>query len=266
MVRTAKLVGQSIIAYLQKKGYPEVALEAAKALDDRGCWERLGEAALLQGHHQVVEMCYQRTKNFDKLTFLYLITGNLAKLRKMMKIAEIRKDMSGHYQGALYLGDVSERVRILKNCGQKSLAYLTAATHGMDEEAEALKETFDLEKETVDPNAQLLQPPPPINPLDTNWPLLTVSKGFFEGAIAAKGKAGQMAADLDMEAPGGEGWGQDAELQLDEDGFMDAQDGLGDDGGLVKEEGGGWEVEEDLDLPPELDMPSGVGGGAGEGF
>ena len=31
----------------------------------------------------------------------------------------------------------------------ESLAYLTAATHGMDEEAEALKETFDLEKETV---------------------------------------------------------------------------------------------------------------------
>ena len=25
-----------------------------------------------------------------------------------------------------------------------------------------------------------------------------------------------MAADLDMEAPGGEGWGEDAELQLDE--------------------------------------------------
>ena len=64
----------------------QVALEAAKALDERSCWERLGEAALLQGHHQVVEMCYQRTKNFDKLTFLYLITGNLAKLRKMMKI------------------------------------------------------------------------------------------------------------------------------------------------------------------------------------
>uniref|UniRef100_A0A8C7RB55 Coatomer subunit alpha n=1 Tax=Oncorhynchus mykiss TaxID=8022 RepID=A0A8C7RB55_ONCMY len=292
MVRNAKLVGQSIISYLQKKGYPEVALhfvkdektrftlalecgnievalEAAKALDERGCWERLGEAALLQGHHQVVEMCYQRTKNFDKLTFLYLITGNLAKLRKMMKIAEIRKDMSGHYQGALYLGDVSERVRILKNCGQKSLAYLTAATHGMDEEAESLKETFDLEKETVpevDLNAQLLQPPPPINPLDTNWPLLTVSKGFFEGAIAAKGKAGQMAADMDVDAPGGEGWGEDAELQLDEDGFMDAQDGLGEEGGAAKEEGGGWEVEEDLDLPPELELSAGSGGGAEDGF
>lgn len=31
--------------------------------------------------------------------------------------------MSGHYQAALYLGDVSERVRILKNCGQSELKY-----------------------------------------------------------------------------------------------------------------------------------------------
>lgn len=35
------------------------------------------------------------------------------------------------------------------------------------------------------------------------------------------------------------------------DGFMDAQEGLGDEG-VGKEDGGGWEVEEDLDLPPEL--------------
>lgn len=31
----------------------------------------------------------------------------------------------------------------------------------------------------VDPNAQLLMPPTPIL-RDNNWPLLTVSKGFFE--------------------------------------------------------------------------------------
>uniref|UniRef100_A0A8B9L4E3 Coatomer alpha subunit C-terminal domain-containing protein n=1 Tax=Astyanax mexicanus TaxID=7994 RepID=A0A8B9L4E3_ASTMX len=100
-----------------------------------------------------------------------------------------------------------------------------------------------------------------------NWQSRTFSKGFFEGAIAAKGRAGQMAADLDMDAPGGEGWGEDAELHLDENSFMDAQDGLGDDVGVGKEEGGGWEVEEDLDLPPELDVPAGAGGGAeGEGF
>uniref|UniRef100_A0A8C2ZGW6 COPI coat complex subunit alpha n=1 Tax=Cyclopterus lumpus TaxID=8103 RepID=A0A8C2ZGW6_CYCLU len=87
----------------------------------------------------------------------------------------------------------------------------------------------------------------------------------MRSSIAAKGKAGQMAADPDMEAPGGEGWGDDAELQLDEDGFMDAQEGSGEEGG-IKEEGGGWEVEEDLDLPPELDLPSGAGGGSEDGF
>jgi coatomer subunit alpha len=77
MVRNAKLVGQSIIAYLQQKGYPEVALhfvkdektrfglalecgnievalEAARALDDKSCWEQLGNAALMQGNHQVL--------------------------------------------------------------------------------------------------------------------------------------------------------------------------------------------------------------------
>ena len=32
--------------------------------------------------------------------------------------AEIRKDTSGQFQNALYLGDVSERVKILKGCGQ----------------------------------------------------------------------------------------------------------------------------------------------------
>uniref|UniRef100_A0A8C5IR19 Coatomer protein complex subunit alpha n=1 Tax=Junco hyemalis TaxID=40217 RepID=A0A8C5IR19_JUNHY len=253
MVRNAKLVGQSIIAYLQRKGYPEVALhfvkdektrfslalecgnieialEAAKALDDKSCWEKLGEVALLQGNHQVVEMCYQRTKNFDRLSFLYLITGNLEKLRKMMKIAEIRKDMSGHYQNALYLGDVAERVRILRNCGQKSLAFLTAATHGLDEEAESLRESFDPEKETipaVDPEARLLQPPAPVLPLDTNWPLLTVSKGFFEGSIAGKGKGGALAADIDIDTVGTEGWGEDAELQLDEGGRKALEFSLG---------------------------------------
>ena len=33
-------------------------------------------------------MAYQRTKNFDRLSFLYLITGNMEKLKKMTKIGE----------------------------------------------------------------------------------------------------------------------------------------------------------------------------------
>lgn len=279
MVRNAKLVGQSIIAYLQKKGYPEVALhfvkdektrfglalecgnieialEAARALDDKDCWECLGEAALLQGNHQVVEMAYQRTKNFDKLTFLYLITGNLEKLRKMMKIAEIRKDLSGQFQAALLLGDVSERVKILKNCGQRSLAYLTAATHGLVEEAEQLESMFDAENDQlpeINPSAVLLQPPVPIMQQESNWPLLTVTKSIFEGAVAAK-KGGTAAAfgnmDIDI-SEAGEGWGED-EIIIDEDGGFAMPVEEMDEGG--EQEGGGWDVDEELELPPDLDV------------
>lgn len=69
----------------------------------------------------------------------------------------------------------------------ESLAYLTAATHGLEEEAEQLRENF-VEDEKIPelyPQAQLLQPPVPIMQQESNWPLLTMTKGFFEGAMAA---------------------------------------------------------------------------------
>ncbi|EDW31170.1 GL20730 [Drosophila persimilis] len=292
MVRNARLVGQSIIAYLQQKGYPEVALhfvkdektrfglalecgnieialEAAKALDDKDCWNRLGQSALLQGNHQVVEMCYQRTKNFDKLSFLYLITGNLEKLKKMIKIAEIRKDISAQYQGALVLGDFKERVSILKNCGLTSMAYLTAATHGLDELAESLAETITSQGDTlpeVNPNATLLKPPVPIQQLETNWPLLSVSKGFFEGAMvtrAGNSATARQALNINADAAvleehngGGDGWGADADLGLDDDGDDEMHDALSSDelpGGAGGEDGAGWDVgDDDLVVPEEL--------------
>uniref|UniRef100_A0A2R5L8Q5 Coatomer subunit alpha n=1 Tax=Ornithodoros turicata TaxID=34597 RepID=A0A2R5L8Q5_9ACAR len=282
MVRNAKLIGQSIIAYLQKKGYPEVALhfvkdektrfalalecgnidvalEAARTLDDKTCWEKLGEAALLQGNHQVVEMSYQRTKNFDKLSFLYLITGNLTKLQKMLKIAEIRKDASGQFTNALYLGDMQERVKILKSCGQVSLAYLCAKTHGLTEEAEALAPHIpNLESlGQPDPDAELLVPPPPIQPCDENWPLLSVTRGFFDGV--SHGKKTAMAAEVtEAEA---EGWGDDAELALDEDGVSGECKVVADS---MEAGEGGWDVDEDLELPPELAEAGGPSAGAGD--
>ncbi|XP_059622164.1 coatomer subunit alpha isoform X1 [Phlebotomus argentipes] len=293
MVRNARLVGQSIIAYLQQKGYPEVALhfvkdektrfnlslecgnievalEAAKALDDKACWERLGQVALMQGNHQVVEMCYQRTKNFDKLSFLYLITGNLEKLKKMTKIAEIRKDTSAQYQGALLLGDVSERINILKNCGHSSLAYLTAATHGFTEEAEKLKEEISQGKEVppVNPNAVFLKPPVPVQQAEANWPLLTVSRSFFDAAMTTKAQKGvHQALAFDAPTDGGvtEGWGADAELDLDEnddlDEFKDAE--KGEEG--EPEAGPGWDVDE-VELPEELMINLKASGDGSGGF
>ena len=87
-------------------------------LDDKDTWHRLGVEALRQGNHQIVEFSYQKTKNFERLSFLYLITGNLDKLAKMLKIAEMRHDSMGAFHNALYLGDVRERVKILADAGE----------------------------------------------------------------------------------------------------------------------------------------------------
>jgi len=137
IIKNSSLVGQSIIAYLQKKGYPEIALqfvqdpqtrfelaiecgnldvavEMAKQLDRPKLWSRLSTEALAHGNHQIVEMTYQKLRNFDKLSFLYLTTGDKEKLNRMGKIAEHRGDMTSRFQNALYLGDVENRIEMFK--------------------------------------------------------------------------------------------------------------------------------------------------------
>jgi len=62
----------------------------------------------------VVEMAYQKLRSFDKLSFLYLVTGNIEKLNRMAKIAEHRNDYTARFQNAIYLGDVETRIQMLK--------------------------------------------------------------------------------------------------------------------------------------------------------
>ena len=141
IIKTSSLVGQSIIAYLQKKGYPEIALQfvqdpqtrfelavecgnldvavdMAKQLDRPKMWVRLGTEALAHGNHQIVEMVYQKLRQFDKLSFLYLATGDQEKLARMAKIAEHRGDVTSRFQNALYLGDVENRIQMFKEIDQ----------------------------------------------------------------------------------------------------------------------------------------------------
>uniref|UniRef100_A0A915NNF0 Coatomer subunit alpha n=1 Tax=Meloidogyne floridensis TaxID=298350 RepID=A0A915NNF0_9BILA len=278
MVRSANLVGQSIIAFLQKKGYPElalhfvkdektrfglalecgnlsIALEAAKVLDDTAAWNALGEAALMQGNHQIVEMAYQRTKDFERLAFLYLITGNVEKLQKMQKIAQIRKDVHGQFQCALMLGDAEERT---KELGQISLAYLSATTHGLTEEASQL--TLELENKNIpvpdaNPNAKPFVPPKPLYPLTENWPQLTVSVGPFDTQLLSNATTKKaptaktpalnaFAAEQNEDHTEGEAWGVDGDLLLDEEGNpeMDEIEMIGGE----EDEEGGWDVDEEI--------------------
>jgi coatomer protein complex subunit alpha (xenin) len=82
--------------------------------------------------------------------------------------------------------------------GQGALAYVTAATHGLEEEAGRIEEALQPElaaelKASLASDAPLLLPPTPILRED-NWPLLTVSKGFFESLAAGGAHSGSLHA------------------------------------------------------------------------
>lgn len=213
IIKTSSLVGQSIISYLQKKGYPEIALqfvqdpqtrfelaiecgnldvavEMAKQLDRPQLWQRLGSEALAHGNHQVVEMTYQKMRNFDKLSFLYLATGDQEKLQRMAKIAEHRGDMTSRFQNSLYLGDAQNRINMFKEVDQYPLAYLTAKAHGLEEECQDILEASGLTEDqiTLPKTGQPAAPPRAIVATHkANWPTKATGTSSFEKALLAEG-------------------------------------------------------------------------------
>ncbi|TDZ19717.1 putative coatomer subunit alpha [Colletotrichum orbiculare MAFF 240422] len=281
IIQNSSLVGQSIISYLQKKGYPEIALqfvqdpatrfelaiecgnlevavETAKELDRPKLWQRLSAEALAHGNHQIVEMAYQKLKQFDKLSFLYLATGDHSKLARMAKIAEHRGDFTARFQNALYLGEVEDRIQMFKEIDLYPLAYMTAKSHGLDEECQAILEATgltedELQTPTID---EALTPPKPVVPtFKANWPTKASSQSVFEKALL----------------------GQFEGLSLEEEpaaanGFDDAavDDGAAKkNGNLIDaddEDAAGWDLGEDA--VPEVDsdfvnVDSTEAGGAG---
>ncbi|KAL8030656.1 hypothetical protein ABFX02_14G299300 [Erythranthe guttata] len=278
MIKNSELCGQAMIAYLQQKGFPQVALyfvkdertrfnlalesgniekalESAKKIDEKDHWYRLGVEALRQGNAGIVEYAYQKTKNFERLSFHYLITGNLDKLSKMMKIAEVKNDVMGQFHDALYLGDVRERVKILENVGHLPLAYITASVHGLHDIAERLAVELGENVPSLPEGRKpsLLIPPNPVLSAG-DWPLLMVSKGIFEGGLDDTGRD----ADEDYEEAADADWGEGLDI-ADVDNLQngDISAVLNEDDDDVhpeNDEEGGWDLE-DLDLPPDAETP-----------
>jgi len=303
MVKHSRLCGQAIISYLQEKGYPEVALHfvqdnktrfklalacgniqvamnVAYELGDDDAWRQLGGEALRQGNHEVVEMSYQKTKEFERLSFLYLITGNTEKLRKMLKIAEMRGDVMSRFHNAIFLGEVEERIRIFEGTGQLSLAYLTAASHGLTEDAERLQafiEAAGSPLPAVIKKAGLLPPPTPIF-RGENWPLLQVGKSALSDVAAASvgGGGGAVSSaihggdDDDYHETTGGDWGDDDDLFGDEDGAEERKTSKEKKAAAADVGGAGWE-DDDLDLSddeaPVSSAPSpGKGRSSGDAY
>ena len=324
LIKANRLCGQAIIAYLQQRGFPEVALHfvedakvcftlavqcgnvevalrAAAEVDAPETWYQLGVEALRQGNFEIVEFCYQKTHNFERLTFLYLITGELEKLEKMMKIAEMKGRVMDWFHSALYLGDVRERIRILQAAGQLHLAAAAAKAHGLDREGASKTEEEhdrlaslmarvgeapgDLPQGSGD--AKLLMPPCPVS-RGGNWPLLSTSKGALEnaldfgldpaeagaGAVGTGGGAGAGPGAAQVGFGGGEaaddGWGMAEDdavpgdaWAVDDDASMPEASGGADGFGGEEDEDDGWGMEDDgLELP-EVSAPAAAAAAGG---
>ncbi|KAM0593772.1 hypothetical protein ACHAP6_001102 [Verticillium nonalfalfae] len=244
IIKNSSLVGQSIISYLQKKGYPDIALqfvedpatrfelaiecgnldvavEVAKELDRPKLWTRLSTEALSHGNHQIVEMCYQKLKQFDKLSFLYLSTGDHSKLARMAKIAEHRGDFTSRFQNALYLGEVEDRIQMFKEIDLCNILEATGLTE---------------DQLTMPSIGEPLSPPKPVVPTyKANWPTKPTSQSIFETALndPAGGALEEATAGVD-------------EFGLDEAGDSTAKR----NGNLIDvdddEDAAGWDMGDDV--------------------
>ncbi|KAI0419887.1 Coatomer, alpha subunit [Xylaria grammica] len=268
IIRTSSLVGQSIISYLQKKGYPEIALqfvqdpstrfelaiecgnldvavEMVKELDRPKLWARLGNEALAHGNHQVVEMAYQKLKQFDKLSFLYLSTGDHSKLARMAKIAEHRGDFTARFQNALYLNEVEDRIQMFKEVDLYPLAYMTAKAHGLEDECQSILEATGVTEDqlTLPKFGESLPTPKPIvSTFKANWPTKAASQSFFEKALA-----GQLEGMTLEEEPAATNGVEDGDLAEDDtaatrNGAVEVDD---------DDDAAGWDMGDDI--VPEAD-------------
>ncbi|KAG2413748.1 coatomer alpha subunit [Aspergillus terreus] len=275
IIKTSSLVGQSIISYLQKKGYPEIALqfvqdpqtrfelalecgnldvaiEMAREIDRPTLWSRLGTEALAHGNHQTVEMAYQKQRNFDKLSFLYLSTGDQEKLARMAKIAEHRGDFTSRFQNAIYRGDIEDRIQMFKEADLYPLAYLTAKAHGLTEEVESILEATGLTEDqitlpTIEEPAKV--PQPFVQTFKSNWPVKAAGHSSFEKALLGEVGAGdEEAAEMDFEVEG-------------EDEAVAARDTLEDE----EEDVDGWDMGEEIAVEEDAEFVNVESAEAGAG-
>lgn len=212
IITNSNLVGENIIGYLEKSGYPEIALqfvqdsetrfelaiechnldialEEAKKLNNKLIWEKLGKEALTQGNILIVELVYQQLHHLEKLSFFYLINGDTNKLTKMESIAENRGDLGSLFQNTLYLNSIEKRINSLLEVDMIPLAYATAKTNGLDDIADSILEKTGLTLDDIKfPKDMLISPSnvpkPKLSLVDKNWPLSEASLSFFEKSLS----------------------------------------------------------------------------------
>lgn len=249
LIQNSSLVGQSIVAYLQRSGYPEVAMqfvqdpqtkfdlaiecgdlgvayEQAKILNKPVAYRILGAAALEQGNHDIVEDMYQKQTELDKLGFLYLITGNKSRLQMMEQIAEHRNDPSARFQISLFLNSAESRIQLLRESGMSPLAYALAKSNGLNSLAQEILTESGIDPSSINVPVKNVSEDPVLGvaheTYKSNWPFerKNVTTIVLDGADS--GPAEEETAEITD--------GVNNISVSDKNGDVDAEDGLEADG------------------------------------
>merc|ERR1719433_1085285 len=267
VIQNSRLVGESIIGYLQKKGYPQIALhfvedqktKFALALEcgdlekafacagelnktqneeqAKAAWLKLSQAALEQGDFEKYGSALAKTRSLDKLFFYFTLCGNRMRQDQLINIEKSQGRTMPLFQHSLMTGNVEERVRVLNEAGQTGLAYILAKNHGLsnamlDVASNLTQEQIEkLDAQCAKSKAELLFPP---NAIVTgegygDWPCL--QRNLEDDVWEEIAKRGYQDPDSEEE-------GEESEEEEDDDDFdpdvfdAEADDidiGLGDD-------------------------------------
>jgi coatomer protein complex subunit alpha (xenin) len=154
--------------------------------------------------------------------------------------------MTSRFQNAVYLGDVENRIEMFKELDLFPLAYMTAKSHGLDEEAASILETSGLSEDqlTVPKMGEPLSiPQASVMTHVSNWPVKSTSSTAFEKVLL-----GQEGGEDELAPTNG----------YDEADLLESDTPAQNNGGLEEtEEDGdveGWDMGEDVEAEAESDF------------
>ena len=198
IIEKGALVGQAIIEYLRRNGFAEIALhfvadprarfplaleaghlelalnilEKAQITDER-LWDELAEKAMLKGNIVTAEAAWRQTKNYQRLSFMLLLTGQLEKLKTMNDEEIPDSQVNLRMMNRLYLGDYEGISRMLADPEQEELqvlAYMAAVKSGNSHLIAQLKEKAPAGANIAAGGSLPL--PKPLDPQSEPWPLV----------------------------------------------------------------------------------------------
>lgn len=107
---------QKFILALQS-GKLEEALIVADQIKEKSYYNKLAEKALLMGKLSLVEACYVKSQNLDKLMFFYFLTGRFDKLKKLDALLKDKGENSRKFLNSIYTANHLERIKMLSENG-----------------------------------------------------------------------------------------------------------------------------------------------------